>query len=51
MTIYQRITVCRLTRDGFRINHEGVNVCVSRGNSFILVWPDGSMHRAEGAKR
>lgn len=51
MTIHQRITVCRLTRDGFRINHEGVNVCLVRGNDYRLIWPDGSMHRAEGAKK
>ncbi|MFG5862737.1 hypothetical protein [Metapseudomonas sp. CR1201] len=51
MTIHQRVTVCQLQRDGFRVNYEGEKVCLVRGNDYRLVWPDGSMHRAEGAKR
>lgn len=51
MTLEQRITVCRLQRDGYRINYEGESVCLSRGNDYRLVGPDGSMRRAMGAKR
>lgn len=51
MTLEQRLTVCRLQRDGYRINYEGEKVCMSRGNDYRTIGPDGVMRRALGAKK
>lgn len=51
MTLAQRITTQQLARDGFTISNAGDYVLAFKNNDRRIIWADGSVHRATGAKR
>lgn len=53
MTIDQRVTVSKLRAEGFAQVEDGSKsmVVMVKGNDRRVIWLDGSMHRATGAKR
>lgn len=52
MNIEQRVTVSKLRSEGFALleSESRSLVLMARGNDRRVIWLDGSMHRAVGAK-
>lgn len=50
MTLLQRITANRLQAEGFEV-YEHFDVIAVRGNDKRIIWADGTVHRAMGAKK
>lgn len=51
MLTIQRIRANDLIAQGFTISDGPAGVLAVRGNDYRVIWRDGSVHRAEGAKR
>lgn len=51
MTIDQRVKVAKLQAEGYTITTGPDGVVAVKWNDRMVVWRDGSLHRALGAKR
>jgi hypothetical protein len=51
MKIDQRIKANDLIAQGFKVYKDGRDLIASKNNDHRIIWRDGSVHRAEGAKR
>ena len=51
MTIDQRITASKLQAEGFTVSEYPTGVVAVRGNDHRVIYRDGSMKRARGARR